>query len=92
VKKPARWLLLGEEEGLRNVIPLGECQANRKKVAAAHFLFLSALVKPKRFTRGHPENKKAPRNAGPSFNLLAEEEGFEPPDPVKGLRFSRPVQ
>jgi hypothetical protein len=25
------------------------------------------------------------------FNL-AEEEGFEPPDPVKGLRFSRPVQ
>jgi hypothetical protein len=22
----------------------------------------------------------------------AEEEGFEPPDPVKGLRFSRPVQ
>ena len=23
---------------------------------------------------------------------LAEEEGFEPPDPVKGLRFSRPVQ
>jgi len=23
---------------------------------------------------------------------VAEEEGFEPPDPVKGLRFSRPVQ
>ena len=25
-------------------------------------------------------------------DFSAEEEGFEPPDPVKGLRFSRPVQ
>ena len=44
-----------------------------------------------------PKTKK-PRNRE-DFEVLilsdfysAEEEGFEPPDPVKGLRFSRPVQ
>ena len=35
------------------------------------------------------------RNTRLSFNIeivIAEEEGFEPPEPVKVLRFSRPVQ
>jgi hypothetical protein len=37
--------------------------------------------------------KQKPRlRLGLCLLYVAEEEGFEPPDPVKGLRFSRPVQ
>jgi hypothetical protein len=54
------------------------------------FSFQSVKLKPGRL--GSPARKqKTPAEPG-HFILLAEEEGFEPPDPVKGLRFSRPVQ
>ncbi len=76
-----------EEEGLPKVIPSGG-EKNQIKVASL-FLFGSRLSLKLRFAQSLTKQKSRLRG---TLLWFAEEEGFEPPSPVKGCRFSRPVQ
>ena len=66
--------------------------SNESKARRFAFLFSDrSSIKTFGFISSRPENKNAAETAARAFDSFAEEGGFEPPDPVRDPRFSRPV-
>ena len=84
--------LLAEEGGLPLGDPhSGECQAIHAGSLSPFFVLPPSSFKTFGFNSARRKTKNA-RRTGHLHGLLAEEGGFEPPDPVKDHRFSRPVR
>ncbi len=82
--------LSAEEGGLPSVIPfVGRVKRSLHRLAALAFFVLRRLS-PKRCL-ARVAVKQKPDYVRLCAGAFAEEGGFEPPDPVKDLRFSRPV-
>ena len=77
-----------QRNGITNVIPLGGC-GKQINAALRAFLFFQGFAEA---ALRSPCSKQKPSAVAEGVDLFAEEEGFEPPDRVNGLRFSRPVQ
>jgi hypothetical protein len=86
----SRGFIICKGGGITRRDPFRGC-VNRKATNLAPLVFCLKLLS--HSSQIAPALNKKPdwRRALFAFTI-AEEEGFEPPDPVKGLRFSRPVQ
>lgn len=70
---------------------ISEWGVSMKIQSAARLFFIDGFRSLARSAQTHlPSIKNPGKSRGLIF--IAEEEGFEPPDRVNGLRFSRPVQ
>ena len=65
---------------------------NQRHVRFAFFVCVLASIKTFGFISARATNKNATETAARAFDSFAEEGGFEPPDPVRDPRFSRPVR
>jgi hypothetical protein len=78
--------MIAEEEGLLAVIPKGGC-VNQSPASSlrSYFCLHPALTQTKRLVR--PDTNKKPRLRRGLALLIAEEEGFEPPEPYSSTVF-----
>ena len=86
LKRPA--CSIPQRSGITDVIPRRGC-GKQINAALRAFLFFQGFAEA---ALRSPCSKQKPSAVAEGVELFAEEEGFEPPDRVNGLRFSRPVQ